>query len=96
MPLPNHSNEGIAYAFFNMSLNRFEVLAEVLTNQNTKFHREFQELCEKTLINHCTILRNHSKVDGLVEWMVQMMKHGFQKYGIQRAIFKIGSCNYYG
>jgi hypothetical protein len=54
MPLPNHSDE--AYAFFNMSFNRFEVLVEVLTNQSTKFHGEFQELHEKTLINHCTIL----------------------------------------
>jgi hypothetical protein len=54
MPLPNRSNEGIAYAFLNMGLNRFEVLAKVLTNQSTKLHGEFQELCEKTLINHCT------------------------------------------
>ncbi len=96
MPLPNRSNEGIAYAFLNMGLNSFEVLAKVLTNQSTKFHGEFQELCEKTLINHCTTSWNHSKVDELVEQMVQMMKHGLQKYGIQKAIFKIGSCNYYG
>jgi hypothetical protein len=96
MPLPNCSNEGIAYTFFNMGLNRFEALAKILTNQSTKFHGEFQELCEKTLINHCTISQNHFKVDMLVEWMVQMMKQGLQKYGIQRAIFKIGNCNYNG
>jgi hypothetical protein len=46
MPLLNCSNEGIAYAFLNMGFNIFEDLAEIFTNQNTKFHGEFQELCE--------------------------------------------------
>ncbi len=96
MSLSDCSSEGIAYAFLDMGFNRFEALVEVLTNQSTKFHREFQELCGKTLINHCTTSWNHSKVDKLVQWMVQTMKHGLQRYGIQRAIFKIGTCNYYG
>jgi hypothetical protein len=41
MPLPNHSSEGIAYAFLDMGLNRFEALVEIRTNQTTKFHGEF-------------------------------------------------------
>jgi len=54
MSLSNRSNEGIAYAFLDMGLNRFEALVEVPTNQSIKIGGEFQKLCEKTLINHCT------------------------------------------
>jgi len=89
MSLSNRSNEGIAYAFLDMGLNRFEALVEVPTNQSIKIGGEFQKLCEKTLINHCTTSWNHSKVDGLIEWMVQTMEHGLQNYGIQKAMFKI-------
>jgi hypothetical protein len=49
------SNERIAYANFDMIFNKFDVLVKIFTNQYTKFHDEFQELCEKTLINHCMI-----------------------------------------
>jgi hypothetical protein len=77
VPLLNHNNEGVTYTFLDKVLNRFGALAKVLTNQNTKFHGEFQELCEKTLINHCTTSQNHLEVDGLIEWMVQTMKWGF-------------------
>jgi hypothetical protein len=73
VPLPNHSNEGVAYAFLDKVLNRFGALAKVLPNQNTKFHGEFQKLCEKTLINHYMTSQNHLEVDGLIEWMVQIM-----------------------
>ncbi len=55
MPLPNHNNEGAAYAFLDMVFNRFGVLVEILVNQNLKFHGEFQELCEKALIDPCII-----------------------------------------
>ncbi len=55
MSLPNHNNEGVAYAFLDLVLSRFRVLVEVLIDQNMKFHGEFQELCEKALIDPCTI-----------------------------------------
>jgi hypothetical protein len=36
-------------------------------NQGMKFHGEFQELCEKTLINHCTISQYHFEANELIE-----------------------------
>lgn len=35
MPLPNHNNEIVAYAFLDRVFNRFGVLAKVLTTQGT-------------------------------------------------------------
>jgi len=52
VPLLDHSSEGVAYAFLNMVLIGFGVLVEVFADQNIKYHGEFQELCEKTLIDH--------------------------------------------
>jgi hypothetical protein len=68
--LPNCSSEGASYAFLDKVLNRFGALTKVLIYQVTKFHEEFQKLCEKTLIDHCTTSRNHVEVDRLVEHMV--------------------------
>ncbi len=76
VPLPDHSSEGATYAFLNKVLNRFGVLAEVFTNQGTKFCGEFQKLCEKTFIDHCTTSQNHLEENGLVEQMVQTVKWG--------------------
>jgi hypothetical protein len=52
--LLNCSSEGIAYALLDRILSKFGVQAKVLIYQGTKFHWEFQELCEKALIDHCT------------------------------------------
>jgi hypothetical protein len=41
VPLPNHSNEGVAYAFLDRAINRFEALTKVFTSQSIKFHGEF-------------------------------------------------------
>jgi hypothetical protein len=54
VPLLNHSNEGATYAFLNKVLNRFGVPIEVLIYQGIKLCGEFQELCEKALIDHHT------------------------------------------
>jgi hypothetical protein len=54
VPLLNHSNEGVTYAFLNKVLNRFGVPIEVLIYQGIKLCGEFQELCEKALIDHHT------------------------------------------
>jgi hypothetical protein len=35
MPLPNHNNEIVAYAFLDRVFNKFSVLTKVLTNQGT-------------------------------------------------------------
>jgi hypothetical protein len=50
--LPNCNSEGYAYAFLNRMFNRFGAPIDVLTNQGTKFCGDFQELCEKALIDH--------------------------------------------
>jgi hypothetical protein len=55
VPLLDCSNEGVAYAFLDKMFNRFGALVEVLTDQGTKFGRDFQDLCEKVLIDHRTI-----------------------------------------
>jgi hypothetical protein len=52
VPLLNHNNGRIAYAFLDGVFNKFNTLAKILTNQGTKFHGEFQKLCEKANINH--------------------------------------------
>jgi len=41
MPLLNHSNEGVAYAFSAKVINKFGALTKVFTNQGIKFHGEF-------------------------------------------------------
>ncbi len=82
MPLPNHNNEGAAYAFLDMVFNRFGVLVEILVNQNLKFHGEFQELREKALIDPCIISWDHFEINMLAECMMEMVKHGLWKYGL--------------
>jgi hypothetical protein len=54
VPLSNHSNEGASYAFLDKVISRFGALVEFLIDQSTKFSGEFQELCEKALIDHRT------------------------------------------
>jgi hypothetical protein len=54
--VPDHNSEKATYAFLDKLFSRFGALAKVLINQGTKFHGELQELCEKTLIDHCTSL----------------------------------------
>jgi hypothetical protein len=46
MPLPNHNNEGVAYAFSDRVINRFEALTKVFTSQGIKFPMEFY-ICMK-------------------------------------------------
>jgi transposase-like protein len=75
--LLNRSNEGVAYAFLHKMFNKFGAPIEVLTNQGAKFCGKFQELCEKTLIDHQTTSHLHKTIlkwTWLTKWMVQMMK----------------------
>ncbi len=59
VPLLYHNNEKIVYAFLNNVFNKFGILNEVLIDQGTKFHGKFQELWDRTLINHCTTSQAH-------------------------------------
>ncbi len=72
--MPDCSSEGATYAFLDMIFSKSRALVEVFIDQGTYFCGEFQELCEKALINHHMISQDHIKVDGLVEQMVQMVK----------------------
>ncbi len=96
MPLPYQNNEGVAYAFLDKVLNKFDILVEVFTNQGMELCGEFQKLCEKALINHHTNSQHHPKVKWWTKWMVQMMKHGLHNYGFQKGILKIGIYSYHG
>jgi hypothetical protein len=59
VPLLYHNNEKIVYAFSDNVFNKFGILNEVLIDQGTKFHGKFQELWDRTLINHCTTSQDH-------------------------------------
>ncbi len=80
VPSPDKSNEGVAYAFLDRVLSHFGAPAEVLTDQGTKF----QVLCDKALIDHQTMSRDHPEADGLAEHVVQMVKRALRKYGLQK------------
>jgi hypothetical protein len=84
VPSLDKSNKGVTYAFLNKVLSHFGALAEVLTNQGTKFQGEFQVLCDKALIDHRTASRDHLDVDGLAERVVQTVKRALRKYGLQK------------
>ncbi len=50
-----------------MIFNKFDVLVKMFANRHTKFHDEFQELCEKTLINHSMISQDHFDINMLTK-----------------------------
>jgi hypothetical protein len=58
--------------FLNILHNNHKV--KVFTYQGKEFHKDLQELCEKALIDHCTISQDHHEVDMLVEWIMQTVK----------------------
>jgi hypothetical protein len=84
VPLPNHNSEGVTHAFLDKVLSRFNALVKVLTNYGTKFHGDFQKLCEKALINHQITSQNHLEANGLTKQMMQMVKQGLHRYGLQK------------
>ncbi len=43
----------------DIMLNKFGVLVDVLTDQGTEFQGDFQDLCEKALIDHRIASRDH-------------------------------------
>jgi hypothetical protein len=61
--LLDYKSEGVTNAFLDKVFNRFGALAEVFTNQCIEFRGEFQKLCERALIDHCTTSQNHPEAD---------------------------------
>ncbi len=70
VPLPNCSNEWIAYAFLDRVLSKFGAPIKVFIDQGTKFHGESQKMREKTLINHHTTSQDHHEANKFIEQMV--------------------------
>jgi hypothetical protein len=61
VPSSNGSSEEIAYAFLDRVFNRFDVPTNVFIDRGMKFHGEFQKICPKSLIYHCTTSQDHPK-----------------------------------
>jgi hypothetical protein len=85
VPLLNHNSERATYAFLDKVFSRFGVLVENFIDQSAKFQGDFQDLCEKELIDHHITSRDHLEVDGLAKQMMQMVKRRLQKYGLQKS-----------
>ncbi|CAM6093577.1 unnamed protein product [Calypogeia fissa] len=82
--LPDKASEGTTYAFLDCVLSHFGAPAEVLTDQGTEFQGEFQVLCDRSLIDHRTTSWDHPEADGLAKRVVQTVKRGLRKYGLQK------------
>ena len=81
--LLDKGSEGAAIAFLDRVLSHFGAPVEVLTDQGREFLGEFQTLCDHALIDHQMTSRDHPKADGLAKRLVQMVKRGLRKYGLQ-------------
>jgi hypothetical protein len=68
--LADKSSYNISQTFLQQVLSRFGVCAECLTNQGSKFRREFQDLLNHVFIDHHWTSKDHPQVDGLAERMV--------------------------
>jgi hypothetical protein len=77
--LPNKSSHSTSQTFLQQVLSRFGACAKCLTDQGSKFRREFQDLLDHVLIYNRRISRDHLQVDGLAKTMVQTCKKGLQK-----------------
>ena len=56
----------------------------MLIDQGREFLGKFQALLELTYIDHRTTSRDHPKVDGLIERMVQIVKRALRKFDLQQ------------
>jgi transposase len=78
---PSHNT---SHAFLQWILSRFGACVECLIDQGSEFRGEFQDLFDHALMDHRRTSRDHPKVDGLVERMVQTCKKGFRKICLTR------------
>jgi hypothetical protein len=51
VPLLNHTNERVVYAFKNKMYSQFGASTKILINQGIEFCDKFQQLCEKSSIH---------------------------------------------
>ncbi len=56
--------------FMHFWIYAFKAPIKVFFDQGMKFYGEFQELCEKILIDHHITSWDHLKEDKLTKWMV--------------------------
>jgi len=77
--LSDKSSHSTSQTFLQQVLSRFGACAECLTDQESKFRGEFQDLLDHALIDHRRISKDHPQADGLVERMVQTCKKGLRK-----------------
>jgi transposase InsO family protein len=82
--LPDKSSHSTNQAFLQHVISRFGACVECLTYQGSEFKREFQDLFDHALINHCHTSKDHPQDDGLIERMVQTCKKGFRKICLTR------------
>jgi len=84
VPSLDKFSEGVVYAILDEVLSHFGAPAEVLTDQGIKFQGEFQVLCDKALIDHRTMFRDHPEANGLTKHVVQTVKRALHKYGLHK------------
>jgi hypothetical protein len=82
--LPDKSSHITSQTFLQQVLSRFGACAECLIDQGPKFRGEFQDLLNHALIDHRQTFRDHPRVDGLVERMVQTCKKGLRNICLTR------------
>ncbi|CAM6110662.1 unnamed protein product [Calypogeia fissa] len=81
--LLDKSSEGVAYAFLDRVLSHFGAPAKVLTDQGAEFRGDFQDFYDKSLIDHRTTSLDHLEAYGLAKRVVQTVKRGLCKCGLQ-------------
>ena len=79
-PMPSKHAGRVAEAFLGVMV-RFGACAEVLTDNGTEFEGEFDQLCQRLLIDHRTTTRYHPQSNGLTERLVRTIKAGITKFG---------------
>jgi hypothetical protein len=60
VPSLDPSSERTTHAFLNMVFSWFRIPFKIFIHQGMEFHREFQKLCEKTLVYYRTPQMNGS------------------------------------
>lgn len=77
---PKKTSANTAKAFLQCVLSRYGSCAEVLTDQGTEFRGVFQDLLDRSLIDHRRTSRDQPQADGPAERMVQTIKLALHKY----------------
>lgn len=79
--LPDKTAARTAQAFTEV-VCRFGACAEVVTDQGTEFCAEFDELCQRCLIDHRRTSPQHPQANGASERMVQVIKKALRKHAL--------------